>query len=102
MLQGGAYAGAERGVGTIQRGEQDYALNELQRPFRENVMADRLREFGLNYDPTSRGFDLSDFGAGTEASQMNQWALTTDAGRTAAARARAAAIQQLAQRGIQI
>jgi hypothetical protein len=95
MLQGGAYAGTERGLGTLQRADQDYAMQEMLRPYNEQVMSDRLREFGLEYDPTSRVFnqqelDLTDFAQGPFA------------GREAAARARASAIQQLAQRGIQI
>lgn len=103
MLQGGAYAGAQRGLGSIQQGEQAFNLQELQRPFQENVAADRLAEFGLTFDPTGRSFSLSDFGApGDDQSMMTNWSQRTATGRSAAARARAAAIAQLAQQGITI
>lgn len=95
MLQGGAYAGTERGLGTMQRAEQDFAMQEMLRPFREQVAADRLREFGLEYDPTSRVFNLADL-------DLAGFTTGTYAGREAAARARQQAIQQLAQQGIQI
>ena len=95
MLQGGAYAGTERGLGTMQRASQDFAMQEMLRPFREATASDRLREFGLEFDPTSRVFDQMDL-------DLQGFATQTQAGREAAARARAAAIQQLAQRGIQI
>jgi hypothetical protein len=95
MLQGGAYAGTERGLGTLQRAEQDFAMQEMQRPFREQTSADRLREFGLDFDPTTRAFNQQDL-------DLTGFTTKTQAGRQAAARARAAAIQQLAQRGIQI
>lgn len=98
MLQGGAYAGLERGLGTIQRAEQDYGLREMLRPYEEQVQAPRLTEFGLTYDPTSREFDLANFGDDA----LGKWSTSTFGGREAAARARAAAIQQLAQQGIQI
>lgn len=95
MLQGGAYAGTERGLGTLQRADQDYAMQEMLRPFNEQVMSDRLREFGIEFDPTSRVFNQQELG-------LEDFATGPFAGREAAARARAAAIQQLAQRGIQI
>lgn len=100
MLAGGAYAGTERGLGTIQRAEQDFALQELQRPFREQTASDRLAEFGLSFTPQGRQFNLSDFGSPED--MLAGWARSTFGGREAAARARQAAIQQLAQRGIQI
>lgn len=103
MLQGGSYAGTERGLGTIQRAEQDYAMNEMLRPFREQTAADRLREFGLEFDPTSRVFDIMDFGDGQGGGDfLSGWSTRTQAGREAAFRARQAALAQLAQRGIQI
>ena len=95
MLQGGAYAGTERGLGTMQRANQDFAMQEMLRPFREATAADRLREFGLEYDPTSRVFDQADL-------DVTGFTTQTQAGREAAARARLAAIQQLAQQGITI
>lgn len=95
MLQGGAYGGTERGLGTLQRAGQDFAMQEMQRPFREQTASDRLREFGLSFDPTNRIFDQMDMDQAGFATQ-------TQAGREAAARARLAAIQQLAQQGIQI
>lgn len=100
MLAGGAYAGTQRGLGTIQRAEQDFGIQEMERPFREQVAADRLREFGLEYAPAGRIFNLSDFGAPTD--MLGGWTRRTFGGQEAAARARQAAIQQLAQRGIQI
>lgn len=100
MLAGGAYAGTERGLGTIQRAEQDFALQELQRPFREQTASDRLAEFGLSFTPQGRQFNLSDFGSPQDI--LGGWTRATFGGREAAARARQAAIQQLAQRGIQI
>ena len=95
MLQGGAYAGTERGLGTMQRANQDFALQEMTRPFREATAADRLREFGLSFDPSSRVFDQMDM-------DLTGFTTQTQAGREAAARARLAAIQQLAQQGITI
>jgi hypothetical protein len=100
MLAGGAYAGTQRGLGTVQRAEQDFGIQEMERPFREQVAADRLREFGLEFTPSGRIFNLSDFGAPTDL--LGGWTRQTFSGREAAARARLAAIQQLAQRGIQI
>jgi hypothetical protein len=100
MLAGGAYAGTQRGLGTTQRAEQDFGLQEMERPFREQVAADRLREFGLEFTPAGRIFNLSDFGS--PADMLGGWTQQTFGGREAAARARQAALQQLAQRGIQI
>jgi hypothetical protein len=94
-LQGGTYSGAERGLGTQQRAEQDFSIQELLRPFNEQVAADRLREFGLSFAPTNRVFDLQNL-------DLAGFSTGTAVGREAAARARQAAIQQLAQRGIQI
>lgn len=103
MLQGGAYAGTERGLGTMQRAEQDFAMQEMLRPFREATAADRLREFGLSFDPTSRIFDQILFGDEEgDVSEIEGWAAQTQAGREAAARARQQALQQLAQQGIVI
>lgn len=95
MLQGGAYGGTERGLGTLQRADQDFAMQEMQRPFREQTAPDRLREFGLEFDPTNRAFNQQDM-------DLTGFTTQTQAGRQAAARARLAAIQQLAQQGIQI
>ena len=100
MLQGGAYAGTERGVGTIQEGRQAYDLQEMQRPFREQIQTDRLNEFGLGYDPTNRGFNQLDFGM--PDNMMGGWAESTFAGREAAAAARRQALQQLLSQGITI
>jgi hypothetical protein len=94
-LQGGTYAGTERGLGTQQRAEQDFGLQELLRPFNEQVAADRLREFGLGFAPGNRVFNLENL-------DLAGFSTGTAVGREAAARARQAAIQQLAQRGIQI
>tara|TARA_R110000737_G_scaffold350267_1_gene388748 strand:- start:1907 stop:2995 length:1089 start_codon:yes stop_codon:yes gene_type:complete len=96
MLQGGAYAGTERGVGTIQEGRQAYDLQEMQRPFREQIQTDRLNEFGLGYDPTNRGFSLSDFG--TPDDIMGGWAEMSGQGPIA----RRAALKQLLSQGITI
>ncbi len=100
MLQGGAYAGTERGLGTIQEADQAYAMQELLRPFQEQVASDRLQEFGLTYDPTGRNFNLSDFGSANDI--MGGWAQGTYAGRQAAAAARNAAVQQLLQQGMTV
>lgn len=100
MLQGGAYAGTQRGVGTLQQAEQEYALQEMLRPFREQTASDRLLEFGLGYAPDSRVFNLLDFGMPDDI--MGGWAASTWAGREAQARARQAALQQLAQRGLSL
>lgn len=97
MLQGGAYAGKERGLGTIQEADQAYAIQEMLRPYQEQVASDRLQEFGLGYDPTGRNFNLLDFGAPNDI--MGGWAQGTYAGRQAAAAARNAAVQQLLQQG---
>jgi hypothetical protein len=103
MLQGGAYAGTERGLGTLQRADQDFAMQEMQRPFREATASDRLREFGLEFDPTTRVFDQIQFAdPANKISELAGFATKTQAGKEAAARARLAAIQQLAQQGIQI
>ena len=114
MLQGGAYAGGQRGLGTQQQAAQAYALQELQRPFLEQVQSDRLAEFGLGYDPTGKQFDYTDvmknmmptyyidengdvkIQEGTDTS----WATSTFKGRSAEANARNQALQQLLQRGI--
>lgn len=95
MLQGGAYAGTQRGVGTIQEGNQMYALQEMQRPFLEQTQTDRLKEFGLLFDPASRAFNQTDWLA-------PEWAENTFAGREAAARARNQALQQLLAQGISL
>jgi hypothetical protein len=100
MLQGGAYAGLERGVGTLQRADQDFGMQEMIRPFREQTAADRLRQFGIDYTPEGREFVESDFGSPDD--MMGGWASSTFRGQEAAARARQNAIQQLAQRGIRI
>jgi hypothetical protein len=97
MLQGGAYAGTERGLGTLQEADQAYGIQELLRPYQEQVASDRLQEFGLGYDPTGRNFDLLDFGNSNDI--MGGWASGTFAGRRAAAAARNAAVQQLLQQG---
>ena len=94
-LQGGAYAGTQRGLGTQQRADQDFALQELLRPFREQTASDRLNEFGLSFAPQNRVFNLQDL-------DLEGFSTRTAVGREAAARARQAALQQLAQRGIQI
>lgn len=100
MLQGGAYAGPQRGLGTIQQEQQEYDIQEMLRPYREQTQADRLREFGLGYTPDSRVFDLLDFGNAEDI--MSGWATGTFAGRQAAAEARRAALEQLAQRGLSL
>jgi hypothetical protein len=100
MLQGGAYAGTERGLGTIQEADQAYAMQELLRPFQEQVASDRLQEFGLGYDPTGRNFNLLDFGNAENI--MGGWSQSTFAGRQAAAAARNAAVQQLLQQGVTV
>lgn len=100
MLQGGAYAGTERGLGTIQEADQAYAMQELLRPYQEQVASDRLQEFGLGYDPTGRNFNLLDFGNAGDI--MGGWAQGTYAGRQAAAAARNAAVQQLLQQGVTV
>jgi hypothetical protein len=97
MLQGGAYAGTERGLGTIQEADQAYAMQELLRPYQEQTASDRLQEFGLGYDPTGRNFNLLDFGNADNI--MGGWSTGTYAGRRAAAAARNAAVQQLLQQG---
>jgi len=95
MLQGGAYAGTERGLGTIQEGNQAYALQELQRPFLEQTQTDRLNEFGLLFDPSNRVFNQTDW-------MMPDWAQNTFAGREAGSRARNQALQQLLAQGISL
>lgn len=100
MLQGGAYAGPQRGLGTIQQEQQEYDIQEMLRPYREQTQADRLREFGLGYTPDSRAFDLLDFGNAEDI--MSGWATGTFAGRQAAAEAKRAALEQLAQRGLSL
>ena len=100
MLQGGAYAGTERGVGTAQEADQAYAMQELLRPFQEQVASDRLQEFGLGFDPTARNFNLLDFGKPEDI--MGGWSQSTTAGRAAAAAARNAAVQQFLARGINV
>jgi hypothetical protein len=100
MLQGGAYAGTERGLGTIQEADQAYAMQELLRPYQEQVASDRLQEFGLGYDPTGRNFNLLDFGNANDI--MGGWSTGTFAGRQAAAAARNAAVQQLLQQGMTV
>lgn len=117
MLQGGAYSGLTRGVGVMQRANQDFAMQEMQRPFREATASDRLREFGLEFDPTSRIFDQTDFKDVLPEYKLNPdtgeleyvaeegeefFGISTQAGREAAARAKLAAMQILAQRGSQI
>jgi hypothetical protein len=98
MLQGGSYAGTERGLGTMQEADQAYAIQEMLRPYQEQVASDRLQEFGLGYDPTARGFNMLDFGKPEDI--MGGWASSTFAGRQAQAAARNAAIQQLLQQGM--
>ena len=119
MLQGGAYSGRERGLGIVQQADQRLGIEEMQRPFREQTASDRLREFGLEFDPNSRVFDQVDYSDILPEMRLNEetgeyeyvpkegstgryFGVETQAGRAATARARAAAIQQLAQRGIQI
>lgn len=117
MLQGGAYSGLTRGVGVMQRANQDFAMQEMRRPFREATASDRLREFGLEFDPTSRIFDQTDFKDVLPEYKLNPdtgeleyvaeegeefFGISTQAGREAAARAKLAAMQILAQRGSQI
>ena len=99
-LQGGAYAGTQRGTGTMQRADQDYAIQEMLRPYQEQVASDRLTQQGLNYDPTARTFGLSDFGNPDDL--MGGWSSSTFAGQEAYARARQQALQQLLQQGITI
>jgi len=99
-LQGGAYAGTQRGTGTMQRADQDYAMQEMLRPYQEQVASDRLTQQGLNYDPTARTFGLSDFGNPDDL--MGGWSSSTFAGQEAYARARQQALQQLLQQGITI
>ncbi len=112
MLQGGAYAGAQRGLGTQQQASQAYGIQEMQRPFMEQVQGDRLREFGLDYNSDGKQFDYLDWFSNMiptmsldENGQMvlddaNSWATTTNKGRSAQADARNAALQQLLQRGV--
>ena len=100
MLQGGAYAGTERGLGTMQEANQAYGIEEMLRPYQEQVASDRLQEFGLGYDPTGRGFNMLDFGTPNDI--MGGWSTGTFAGRQAAAAARNAAIQQLLQQGMTV
>ena len=100
MLQGGAYAGPQRGVGTLQQADQEYGIQEMLRPYREQTASDRLREFGLEYTPDSRVFDLFDFGNADDI--MGGWATQTFSGREAAARARRAALEQLTQQGLSL
>lgn len=100
MLQGGAYAGPQRGVGTIQQAEQEYGIQEMLRPYREQTMADRLFQFGLGYTPDSRAFNLLDFG--NEDDIMGGWGAQTYAGQEATARAKRAALEQLTQRGLSL
>jgi hypothetical protein len=112
MLQGGSYAGAQRGLGTQQQASQAYGIQEMQRPFLEQVQGDRLREFGLDYNSDGKQFDYLDWFSNMipsmsmgEDGQMvlddaDSWATTTNKGRSAQANARNAALQQLLQRGI--
>jgi hypothetical protein len=119
MLQGGAFFGRERGLGVVQQADQRLGIEEMKRPFNEQTAADRLREFGLEFDPNSRVFDQVDYSDILPEMRLNEetgeyeyvpkegstgryFGVETQAGRAATARARAAAIQQLAQRGIQI
>lgn len=95
MLQGNAFFGKQRGLGELQLERQMFDLQEMERPFKEQTAPDRLREFGLEFDPTSRAFNQQDM-------DLTGFTTQTQAGRQAAARARLAAIQQLAQQGIQI
>jgi hypothetical protein len=106
MLQGGAYAGGQRGLGTIQQAQQAYGLQEMQRPFREQTQADRLYEFGLSFDPEATAaanrFNMIDFGDPDNI--MGGWASAggTFAGRSAYETARQQAIRDLLSRGISI
>jgi hypothetical protein len=103
----------------VQQADQRLGIEEMQRPFREQTASDRLREFGLEFDPNSRVFDQVDYSDILPEMRLNEetgeyeyvpkegstgryFGVETQAGRAATARARAAAIQQLAQRGIQI
>lgn len=112
MLQGGAYAGAQRGLGTQQQASQAYGIQEMQRPFLEQVQSDRLREFGLDYSSDGKQLGYTDWfddmipnmsldeNGKLVLDKKESWATTTNKGRSAQANARNAAIQQLLQRGV--
>lgn len=98
-LQGGAYAGAERGLDTLRREAQTNALNELLRPFVEQTASDRLTQLGIDF--TGRGRGASDVAqqtyGGTFAMKPGEfdWTKSTYAGQIAAQQARTQALQQL-------
>ena len=112
MLQGGAYAGAQRGLGTQQQASQAYGIQEMQRPFLEQVQSDRLREFGLDYNSDGKQLGYTDWfddmipnmsldeNGKLVLDKKESWATTSTKGRAAEAKARNAAIQQLLQRGV--
>jgi hypothetical protein len=112
MLQGGSYAGAQRGLGTQQQASQAYGVQEMQRPFLEQVQSDRLREFGLDYNFDGKQLGYTDWfddmipnmsldeNGKLVLDKKESWATTTNKGRSAQANARNSAIQQLLQRGV--
>lgn len=98
-LQGGAYAGPERGLDTQMRVSQTGALQETLRPYVEQTQTNRLGELGITYDPRTQGTSQvaqSSYG-GTFAQEgpTFDWTKSTWAGQQASAQARAAALQQL-------
>ena len=116
MLQGGAYSGLQRGVGTIQRADQDFGIQEMKRPFMEQTQGDRLREFGLDFDPNNRQFDQIEYSGLVPKVKLNPetgqyeyddtgstgryFGTDTFAGREASLRARNAALDRLRQQGV--
>jgi len=90
-LQGGAYAGGERGLGTLQQRSQDYQIQNLIRPFQQQTDTDMLYNLGIGFDPAEEGY-------GGIFSMMPSdefdWT-TTEAGRLASAQARQKAFEAL-------
>lgn len=90
-LQGGAYAGGERGLGTLQQRSQDYDIQNLIRPFQQQTDTDMLYNLGIGFDPAEEGFGGI---FSMLPSEEFDWT-TTEAGRLAAAQARQRAFEAL-------
>lgn len=90
-LQGGAYAGGERGLGTLQQRSQDYQIQNLIRPFQQQTDTDMLYNLGIGFDPAEEGFGGI---FSMMPSEEFDWT-TTEAGRLATAQARQRAFEAL-------